>query len=185
MRSHRDPLGLGLPSSYASKKPYMPAPELIARESPVKSSAAPAANVSPASGENVSRVTPEKNPRPALDTASLTALVSGLLKSHYGARRHGAKLLSSDAGCNEKAAENWLAGKNAPSLLYAIRLMQALPGLRAEIMALVDHVPEFDPETLEAVERLVATVRAGTDQHRTHQSSEAARESENAPTPAR
>jgi hypothetical protein len=151
------PLSAGGFSAHVAPKEATRIDPEIAAEARLKLAAAARRNHA---GEGRPEYSAEISPENSeLTTASLTALVSDILRAHYGTRRSGAKLLAREAGCAVKAAENWLYGENAPGLLYALRLMRAVPELRAELMALADHAPEIDPETLAAVEALAATLR--------------------------
>lgn len=82
-----------------------------------------------------------------LNERELAATVSYALRADYGHLASSHKEIARDAGAGSpKSAENWMAGQNAPSLLYGLRLMAKSPTLRKEIMRLCALEQELSPE---------------------------------------
>jgi hypothetical protein len=57
-----------------------------------------------------------------VDQAGFAAGFAAALHRGYGARVGKLKLIANDAGANERAAKNWLNGKNAPDAVHLLRL---------------------------------------------------------------
>ena len=72
----------------------------------------------------------------ALDV-TVTGLVLNFVRATYGAMPHGAKLLARDTACSPRAAENWLAGLNGPSVEPLADLLAAHPPLKQQFD---DHI---------------------------------------------
>jgi len=87
----------------------------------------------------------------------LTRAFSEAMHDEFGDRREARRALADAANSNERAAENWLAGKNTPDLLHALRLAVTVPAWRAELRRLLalDQEPdsEIERELTEFVHR--------------------------------
>jgi hypothetical protein len=63
---------------------------------------------------------------------------SDLIPRHFGDRRHAVKLLARMSGATERAAKNWVAGRNAPQIQHLIPIMANCEALAAEIMERIE-----------------------------------------------
>lgn len=69
----------------------------------------------------------------ALSTNAYTGSLAEVIRGAFGGC---AKKIAMIAGCNPRAAENWLQARNAPSGPYLIALMRESEELTAEILRL-------------------------------------------------
>lgn len=91
----------------------------------------------------------------ALDTNDVTQLVSNTLRLRFGDSKSAVKLIARVANSNERAAENWLNGRCAPTVAHFIRLAAQVPELKAEVRRLLELEADLDPEAQELMARVV------------------------------
>ena len=85
-------------------------------------------------------------PALVIDTGEYTEIVRDRLREHYGPAKSAIKLIARAANCNERTAENWFTGKNAPGGLHLLRLAAQVPGLQAEVRRLMAMDADLDPD---------------------------------------
>lgn len=84
--------------------------------------------------------------------------VLGVLRTKFGAVRHGAKLLAQAAGVTTETAKNWLSDdqRATPQGFNLMRLMATVPELQSEmlrLMAIETTMPaEFERDFLRALQ---------------------------------
>lgn len=100
-------------------------------------------------------------PAPVLtmDMRELTESISGALQEEHGSDRHAVDKVSEAANCNQRAAENWLYGKNAPDALHLLRLIATSPAVQAEVRRLTAMDAALDPMLERDLVRLIDTYR--------------------------
>lgn len=85
----------------------------------------------------------------------LADIVSVGLRRAFGDEKSAIKRIMRVANCNERAAENWYAGKNAPNALYLLRLIAEVPELQAEVRRLTAMESDLDPHFERAMSEAV------------------------------
>lgn len=85
----------------------------------------------------------------------LADIVSVGLRRAFGDEKSAIKRIMRVANCNERAAENWYAGKNAPNALYLLRLIAEVPELQAEVRRLTAMESDLDPHFEKAMSEAV------------------------------
>lgn len=63
------------------------------------------------------------------------------------------KVIARIAGASPKAAENWLAGDNPPSLVFFLRLLPHSPSLRKLVAMDAELSPDFQRELSQLIQR--------------------------------
>ncbi len=92
-----------------------------------------------------------------LGQGDLTTTIAERLRDHFGDDRHAVRKLAEAANTNERTAENWLLGKNAPGVLHFLKLMAAIPSLQAEVRRLCAMEADLDPELARDMQALITT----------------------------
>jgi len=80
-----------------------------------------------------------------LSSDDLGGIVASVLRNAFGDEKSAIKRIMDSAQCNERAAKNWYAGKNAPNALYLLRLIATVPELQAEVRRLTAMESDLDP----------------------------------------
>ena len=93
----------------------------------------------------------------SMSTERFTAVIADSLRRRFGNSKASAKLVANLVGSNEKAAQNWINGANAPGSLHLMRLMATVPELQAEMRSLIGIDPNLDPEFERDLIALVST----------------------------
>lgn len=88
----------------------------------------------------------------ALTTNAYTESLSGVIARAFG---NCAKSVARIAGCNTRAAENWLQAKNAPNGRYLIALMAESEELTAEVLRLAGRDDLADAQKRVAAARKI------------------------------
>lgn len=88
--------------------------------------------------------------------AQYQAVITGVLQSTFGPMRNPVKALAAAANTNIRTAENWLAGRCAPSGLPLLRLMAQVPELQATIRQLTAMESDLDPRFEQAMHAAIA-----------------------------
>lgn len=88
--------------------------------------------------------------------AEYQAEVTGVLQAVFGPQRNPVKALAAVANTNIRTAENWLAGRCAPSGLPLLRLMAQVPELQATIRRLTAMESDLDPRFEQAMHQAIA-----------------------------
>ena len=70
---------------------------------------------------------------------TVNGLILTFVRATYGAMPHGAKRLARAADTTTRAAENWIAGINGPSVEPLVNLLVVHPDLKAR---LDDHIAD-------------------------------------------
>lgn len=81
-----------------------------------------------------------------IDNADLSMIVADALQRDFGKERHAVKRIARAANSNERSAENWYRGVNAPDAMNLLRLMAHSPVLAGEVRRLTALSQEHDPE---------------------------------------
>jgi len=89
-----------------------------------------------------------------LDTQIVTMRFAAALRSAFGDTKAAAKNVARAANSNLRAAENWLAGRNAPDAVHMLRLMATVPEFAAEVRRLTGMQSDMDPEFSRDLSRL-------------------------------
>ena len=69
---------------------------------------------------------------------NLAHAISEIVPRHFGERRNAAKHLARMSGASERAAKNWLSGRNTMQLDNAIRLAAECEEFCADLLALIE-----------------------------------------------
>lgn len=85
----------------------------------------------------------------------LTLAFSNSLREAFGETNAAVKRIAAVANCNERAARNWLEGRNPPTLLYAMRLMAHVPQLQGEMRRLAAMESSLDPNFERAMSQAI------------------------------
>ena len=78
--------------------------------------------------------------------AEITTRITTRLREAVGSDRNAAKTIARAVGANVHTVNNWLEGRNAPSIANFIELANAYPELRAEARRLLALESDLDPE---------------------------------------
>jgi len=89
----------------------------------------------------------------------LTRAISGALQSAFGDERDAAKRVAIIANTNDRTAENWLLGRNAPDVLHLLRLAAQIPELQAVVRQLAAMEADMDPELDRALSAVVTLMQ--------------------------
>ncbi len=89
-----------------------------------------------------------------LDTQIVTTRFAAALRAAFGETKAAAKNVARAANSNLRAAENWLAGRNAPDAVHMLRLMATVPEFAAEVRKLTGMASDMDPEFERDLSRL-------------------------------
>ncbi len=76
------------------------------------------------------------------DLAQITARA---LIAEYGHLKNPIGTVQEAINCNERTAENYLAGKCAPNAVYLLRLLASVPAFAAEVRRLTAMEADLDP----------------------------------------
>lgn len=77
--------------------------------------------------------------------AEYQAAITEVLQATFGPLRNPVKALAAVANTNVRTAENWLAGRCAPSGLPMLRLMAQVPEFQARVRELTAMESDLDP----------------------------------------
>lgn len=105
-------------------------------------------NFLPRTGENVPPYESTTYEDAAQNTRAFAEAIAGALAAFYGHGHAAAKAVARAAGASPDAAENWLAGYNAPSGLHLVRLMAECDAVLTAVLAMAGR-----GETLAALHR--------------------------------
>ena len=98
---------------------------------------------------------------PPMTPSPLNVLVMSFISAEYAGRPNAAKRLARIANATRRAAENWLAGLNAPAGDRLANLMAAHPELEQAVVTNIHHRRATMRERAEAAADRARTRLAG------------------------
>lgn len=94
-------------------------------------------------------MTGKKRKKLHFDARQIALAFSGALKRAVADRPHAAATLARIAGCNERTAENWLAGDYAPRAQHLLALVAEFDEVADAFLEMSGRSPSLDRERLE------------------------------------
>jgi hypothetical protein len=98
-----------------------------------------------------------------LSTNDWNKISAQALNDHAAVERLSAKELAIKIGCNDRTIENYLQGRTAPSGVYFLKCLAAIPEFQSRVLRLCALERDCDPEAERARSELIRAAQKYAD----------------------